>query len=397
MFFPAGSMEKSCSQWIELSAVEFTIPEGKSEELRFTVTIPESKTSGGYWSVIFFESIPEPTEETSGLSIQVAGRVGTIIYLTVGNDITRSGTISDFTIDRGEDGNLIARTMIENLGNVPIRVSGTIKVKGDTIDSLFGELKIQGSVVLPETNREFKTPLALYNLKNNTTYKAIVYVDFGGDEVIAGETVFNLLKSGKIIDFVIQDADNGIPSFTIRFRNDSSTGLLIKGQIKLSDTKGKEYCSMDLPGTVVAGGGKEQEIKAISNKLIPRGKYTAVVSLDYGGDSPLTTSKQFNVGKEDIVAIYQPKENGSSTITEPSIAQADTNKIKEEEPVKREITEQDKEKINKLYKDGVEHFTKGEYEKAIDKWSQILSIDPDYKKAKKSIEDAKARLAKIKG
>ncbi|MCX8093578.1 MAG: hypothetical protein N3E50_05370 [Candidatus Goldbacteria bacterium] len=63
---------------------------------------------------------------------------------------------------------------------------------------------------------------------------------------------------------------------------------------------------------------------------------------------------------------------------------------KEGEDLKTEIEESinKKKQKDKLYNDGVEHYRKGEYEDAINKWQQVLKIDPLDKEAQENIEKA---------
>ncbi len=51
------------------------------------------------------------------------------------------------------------------------------------------------------------------------------------------------------------------------------------------------------------------------------------------------------------------------------------------------------ENIRQLYVEGMNHFTAGEYEKAIASWKKILALDPENEMVAKNIERAKARLS----
>ncbi len=59
------------------------------------------------------------------------------------------------------------------------------------------------------------------------------------------------------------------------------------------------------------------------------------------------------------------------------------------------LTDEEKEKIRKLYIDGMKYFTDSEYSKAIEKWQKILEIDPDNESVVKNIEEARGRLKKL--
>jgi tetratricopeptide (TPR) repeat protein len=60
------------------------------------------------------------------------------------------------------------------------------------------------------------------------------------------------------------------------------------------------------------------------------------------------------------------------------------------------LSTEEKERIRKLYIDGMRFFTENEYLKAIEQWKKILDIDPDNESVMKNIEEARGRLNKLK-
>jgi cytochrome c-type biogenesis protein CcmH/NrfG len=48
----------------------------------------------------------------------------------------------------------------------------------------------------------------------------------------------------------------------------------------------------------------------------------------------------------------------------------------------------------RLYLKGIEHFTNGEYEEAIEVWEEVLRLDPQNENAVRNIEEARLRLRK---
>ena len=51
-----------------------------------------------------------------------------------------------------------------------------------------------------------------------------------------------------------------------------------------------------------------------------------------------------------------------------------------------------KQDPNKLYEEGYKLFLDGKYQQAIDKFEQVLKIDPKHEKAKEFLERAKKRI-----
>jgi len=65
----------------EVNPVDFQIPPKQDQEVRFTATVPDSAV-GTHWAVIFFESVPESLPPKGQFGINLAGRLGSIIYVT---------------------------------------------------------------------------------------------------------------------------------------------------------------------------------------------------------------------------------------------------------------------------------------------------------------------------
>lgn len=57
------------------------------------------------------------------------------------------------------------------------------------------------------------------------------------------------------------------------------------------------------------------------------------------------------------------------------------------------LSEAEKAEIRALYIEGMKHFSKGDYLKAIERWQKILDIDPDNESVLGNIEEARKRLA----
>mgnify|MGYP000061882709 CR=1 FL=1 len=70
---------------------------------------------------------------------------------------------------------------------------------------------------------------------------------------------------------------------------------------------------------------------------------------------------------------------------------------KEAEDLKNEIENKlnKSNKKNTLYNEGVDKYRKGEYEEAINKWQEVLIIDPEDKEAKKNIDKAMEKIKEM--
>jgi tetratricopeptide (TPR) repeat protein len=59
------------------------------------------------------------------------------------------------------------------------------------------------------------------------------------------------------------------------------------------------------------------------------------------------------------------------------------------------LTDQEKARVRELYLSGMQHFSKDEYAQAITQWQKILEIDPTNESVQRSIDEARERLRKV--
>ena len=62
---------------------------------------------------------------------------------------------------------------------------------------------------------------------------------------------------------------------------------------------------------------------------------------------------------------------------------------------KQPLSDEEKEQVKSLYKEGMKYFTQKDYLKAIEAWRKVLEIDPDNESVRRNLEDAEQRLKKL--
>jgi len=91
-------------------------------------------------------------------------------------------------------------------------------------------------------------------------------------------------------------------------------------------------------------------------------------------------------------------EDAESAFREVSALDPEYLKVEEyigrSQAMQKEITDQP-DQIKQLYREGLDLFVNKQYQSAIDKWEEILSIDPYNKLATQSIQEAQRRLKKL--
>ncbi len=176
LYYPADSLSNSCSGWITINPTEFVLAPGEIKDIRVTFEIP-SETTGGYWSVIFFEGKPPEEEEWTPL-VRLAGRVGISTYLEVAGTTFKEAEIKKMELDENEN----LKMEVQNKGNIWVRPA--VKYWVEREDKEIYRDSLKSSVILPETIREYK--LTFEGIKILKGDEIVASVDYGGDKILEG-------------------------------------------------------------------------------------------------------------------------------------------------------------------------------------------------------------------
>lgn len=183
-FFPAGTIERSCSDWMYVNPQEFNIDPMSQEEVRITMSVPDY-AYGDYWSILFFEGTPFSINPQS--MIQLNSRVGCAVYSSIVGTLFRNGDIVSLEHIE-ETGNI--RIGYINSGNVHSRIKTELQIMRN--DSIIYESTLESKLVMPEQTLEYEMPVETY--LPDGLYKIIANIDYGGEEILQGEKE---IKIGK--------------------------------------------------------------------------------------------------------------------------------------------------------------------------------------------------------
>lgn len=127
-FFPAGITSVSCAKWVNLSLSEFVIPPFGKQKVNYTVNVPKN-AAGGYYSVLFFESLLAQPKLKQTAQLGVVVRIGTLFYIEPAGTIKRSGEISKLVLEKkANKGPLSISFDLKNSGNTDITSAATFHI-----------------------------------------------------------------------------------------------------------------------------------------------------------------------------------------------------------------------------------------------------------------------------
>lgn len=155
-----------------------TIPAGKSQIIKLTITVPKNAQAGGYFGAVRLA----PAGSEDGGQVNLTGSVASLILMTVPGPITEKLDLSNFTIEQngksgttfGSPDNLQASFRFQNKGDAQVAPFGKVSVKqGDKLvyEADFNN-KDPRDMILPDSARRFDVPLKEIGTFGNYTVSA---------------------------------------------------------------------------------------------------------------------------------------------------------------------------------------------------------------------------------
>jgi hypothetical protein len=182
------SVQRSCTDWIQLSRDRVVLEAGASIEVEVTITTP-AEFEGSYWSAIFVEPAPTIVEQ-EGTRVLAISRTAIKVFVTAPGTEHPDGAVT--AVDVTSTAPLVVESTFENHGNVELVVTGELQVVdrgGETVR----DLSIPEFRVLPGAVRVVSTGDATdAELLTPDVYQAIVQFEYGGDSPVVGVRGFRV-------------------------------------------------------------------------------------------------------------------------------------------------------------------------------------------------------------
>ncbi len=189
IFKRPGTTALSCSRWITLFPSTFSLDPGKSQQVSYSITAPET-ASGGYCSVIFFESRDADTGNTKTSNMILAGRIGTIVYLDIAGRSKKSASIINMSAPKTRKGKPITLGIsLRNEGDTILSPEGNVIISDET-SRVWAKMDINKFCILPGETLPLKTEWKA-GLREGQ-YNVIVTLDYGADKVLSSLATLNV-------------------------------------------------------------------------------------------------------------------------------------------------------------------------------------------------------------
>jgi len=190
-----GTLPRSNAKWIAFSPAFVTIPPNGTMAVNYTITVPKesdtSKLIGSYWSMMMVEGIQKGSAESSlppkdtkaQMGIMQTIRYGIQLVTTIAKTGTKKIQFASTKIIKQNDGKRIVQIDIENIGEIAMRPEVYVELFNDQGVSLgkFSGIKYR---IYPGTS--VRQSIDVSSVAEGT-YKALVVVDAGGDDVFGSQ------------------------------------------------------------------------------------------------------------------------------------------------------------------------------------------------------------------
>ncbi len=183
-----NTVARSDGDWITVSPTEFTIAQGKTQEVTFTVHVPATGVSGTYWGAILIQGSPREVKR-QGTTVLAVERFGVKVYVTITGTEVRAGRVIGIREIALKP--LTFTVTFENTGNVQLQPTGAITIisqKGETMRTIPVEKfpVLPGAVQIITVKDPSSTPLP------PGIYLARVAIDYGGEAMVGGQRAFRV-------------------------------------------------------------------------------------------------------------------------------------------------------------------------------------------------------------
>ena len=195
----AGSHARSNGKWVSFSPAQMVLPPQTTVIINYSVTVPSegpaTKLTGTYWSMLMVEAIPggsavstlkKPKKTEMGITQTI--RYGIQIVTHIANTGTKKIKFLNVQVVTKEKGERILQVDVENTGDVGIRP----EVYTELFDNLGKSLgKFSGNKYRIFPGTSVRQLIDISKVAPGT-YKAIIVVDAGGEDIFGANYTLKL-------------------------------------------------------------------------------------------------------------------------------------------------------------------------------------------------------------
>jgi hypothetical protein len=192
-----GKCKRGCAEWLIISPSNLDLGPKERKNVRITLTVPED-ARGTYWAIIFVEqsSKPTPIRKLKGgysFQINVKPRWLVRIHENVPGTGEKKGQVTDISVTpQAAESPLKIAVEFENTGNMLLRCNGYVEIRdegGNEVETI--QIGSKGRFSVYPDGKRLVSGTVSKRLSPGD-YIALAIVDYGGEELVAGELEFQV-------------------------------------------------------------------------------------------------------------------------------------------------------------------------------------------------------------
>jgi hypothetical protein len=119
----AAGLTRSCTDWLQIDPPSFTLPPGKSKNVKLIVSVPK-ELSGGYYGCLVFDA---STKGTRGAPLAAPFQIPILLNLPMGSE--PKGEISRVDVSAERESPADVTVVFKNTGNTHVKPKGKLVLK----------------------------------------------------------------------------------------------------------------------------------------------------------------------------------------------------------------------------------------------------------------------------
>jgi hypothetical protein len=183
-YVAAGSLERSCGNWVSVNPAEARVAGGEKLSVRVTVNVPAGVRPGGYWCALTVEEVADPLAITpENVGVRFLTSVSTGIYVSI-DPVERAVHIDNIEVT-GADVIL----SLTNRGNTPVAIEGRVEFLKPGDSSQVASIGLERNVLLLDPIRigRYSVPLPSADSVPPGRYLVRAILDIGLDHYIGAQ------------------------------------------------------------------------------------------------------------------------------------------------------------------------------------------------------------------
>ena len=192
-----GLVPRGCAEWLIISPVNIDLAPKERRTARISLTVP-ADSRGSYWAKIYVEEASKPKpikskEGEYGVQVHVKQRWGIAIFEDVPGTGEKKGQVTDISVTpQTKESPLKVAVEFENTGNTLLRCNGYVEIRdagGNEVETV--QIGSKGSFRVYPDGKRLVSGTVSKKLPPGD-YIALAIMDYGGEELVAGELEFEV-------------------------------------------------------------------------------------------------------------------------------------------------------------------------------------------------------------